>query len=318
MVGLERSFRINASRATGMIVYLKHAEIDKKRWDNCIRSCQGVKPYGYSWYLDIMTPGWEALVDGNYESVFPIPGLKKYGIHYISTPVFMQQLGVYSTCGQTPEVIDMFLDKIPDYYRFIDLCVGQKINNKGYTVTERVNYELDLSGSYDTIWQNFSSGCRKNIKKSITESPEIVSNVSPADLIGLFLSNKGKEIKGIKSYNYKRLDTLMNFCIRNKKGRIIGMRDSEGKLVFGRFLLEQEGRIITLFTANTAESRTKRTGYYVINELIKEFSSTMTILDFEGSSIPSIASFMESFGCVRVPFYRIYRNRLPWPVRFFK
>ena len=110
----------------------------------------------------------------------------------------------------------------------------------------------------------------------------------------------------------------MNYCINNKKGRIIGVRDSGGRLIFGRFLIEHCGRIITLYTANTQESRKRKIGYYVINELIKEFYSTKTILDFEGSSIPSIASFMESFGSKKVPYYRIYRNTLPWLLRYFK
>ncbi len=301
-----------------MIVYLKHEEIDKLKWDSCIGSYPGVKPYGYSWYLDIMAPGWDALVDGDYESVFPIPGLKKYGIHYISTPTFLQQLGVYSTGRQAQGVIDMFLDKIPDFYRFIDLCVGQKISSKGYTITERINYELDLSNSYDTIWQNFSSGCKKSIERAVRKRPEIVNDVNPGELVTLFRNNKGLKIKGLKTLDYKRFRILMDLCISSGRGRIMGARDSGKKLIFGRFILETEGRIIMLFAANTPESRKGNIGYYIINELIKEFSSTRTILDFEGSSIPSIASFMESFGCTNVPFYRIYHNRLPWPVRFLK
>jgi hypothetical protein len=73
-----------------------------------------------------------------------------------------------------------------------------------------------------------------------------------------------------------------------------------------------------LFVVNTPQSRERRLGYYVINELIRESASTRTILDFAGSSIPSVASFMESFGSRNMPFYRIYRNRLPWPLRIFK
>ena len=73
-----------------------------------------------------------------------------------------------------------------------------------------------------------------------------------------------------------------------------------------------------MFVANTPESRENRIGYYVVNDLIKNYSSTRTILDFAGSSIPSIAAFFESFGSVAVPFYRIYRNKLFWPVRMFK
>ena len=301
-----------------MIRYLGNNEIDRVRWNSCIGSIPGVRPYGYSWYLDIMAPGWSALVEGDYETLFPIPGLKKYGIQYISTPVFLQQLGVYSPAKHTPGIIDRFLDLIPQHFRLIDLCVRQEVKNENFRVTQRTNFELDLSCSYEASWQKFSSGCRKNIKKSISENPEIINAVKASELITLFRLNKGREIKEINLLSYQRLEKLMNYCVENRRGRIIGVRDSEGRLIFGRFLLEHGGRIITLFTANTHESRNRKIGYFVINELIKEFSSTNTILDFEGSSIPSIASFMESFGCTRVPFYRIYRNSLPWPLRYFK
>jgi hypothetical protein len=82
--------------------------------------------------------------------------------------------------------------------------------------------------------------------------------------------------------------------------------------------VEVKGSKTMLFVVNTPQSREKRLGYYAVNELIKESASTKTILDFAGSSIPSIASFMESFGSKNVPFYRIYRNRLVWPIRMFK
>jgi hypothetical protein len=73
-----------------------------------------------------------------------------------------------------------------------------------------------------------------------------------------------------------------------------------------------------ILLANTPESHENRTGYYVYNELIKESAGTNNVFDFAGSSIPSIARFMESFGPKKILYYRIYRNRLPWPVRMFK
>jgi hypothetical protein len=106
--------------------------------------------------------------------------------------------------------------------------------------------------------------------------------------------------------------------VKNKKGRIIGVRASKKRLIYGNFLVEIKGSKTMLFVVNTPESRERRTGYYVVDELIKESAGTKTILDFAGSSIPSIAAFMESFGSKNVPFYRIYRNRLPWPIRMFK
>ena len=301
-----------------MINYLKHNEIDREHWDSCVKDTRGAKPYGFSWYLDIMSPEWEALIDDDYDSVFPIPGLSKYGIKYIATPIFMQQLGAYSPDKSQTKALNEFLDFIPESYRLIDLCVGQMIDNDRFKVTLRTNYELDLSKPYEKLRDNFSNHCKRNIDKSAKKKPDLSDDVSPDELINLFINNKGAGIKGIKTRDYQRLKNLMNFCLKNKKGRIIGVRTSKKRLIYGIFLVEIKGNKTMLFVVNTTESRQKRTGYYIVNEIIKESAGTKTILDFAGSSMPSITSFMESFGSNNNPFYRIYRNRLPWPIRMFK
>ena len=45
-----------------MVSYLRHNEIDKGKWDACIRLSENSLVYAYSWYLDIIHPGWEAMV----------------------------------------------------------------------------------------------------------------------------------------------------------------------------------------------------------------------------------------------------------------
>ena len=92
----EDVFEFMLKESENMIVYHKNNEIDREQWDNCIKNSPGAKPYAYSWYLDIMAPGWEALVDDDYDSVFPVPGFSQFGIQYIATPVFLQQLGAFS------------------------------------------------------------------------------------------------------------------------------------------------------------------------------------------------------------------------------
>ena len=92
----------------------------------------------------------------------------------------------------------------------------------------------------------------------------------------MFLKNKGKEIDGIKPRDYARLKNLMNFCLETEKGRILGVRDNNKKLVFGIFLIETEGNITMLFVVNTRQSRESRIGYYIVNELIRIHSGTKT------------------------------------------
>jgi len=300
-----------------MILHVKHGEIDKVRWDKCISSTPGAKPYGYSWYLDIMVPGWEALVADDYDAVFPLPAFKKFGIKYLTTPTFVQQLGVFSPERSNHDIINEFLDHIPDSFKLIDMRVGMPIRCKGYNITERTNYEIKLSGTYDTIWNNFSFSCKRNVGRSARHCPIIVSDIAPYELICLFRRVKGT-IRGIREADYMRLHTLMDFCILNKFGRIVGVRTEEGNLMYGRFFLTHKEGITMLFTSGTAESRKKNMGYFVVNEIIREYSGSEKIFDFEGSSIPSIAAFMKSFGCVNVPYYRIYLNRLPWIIKALK
>lgn len=301
-----------------MIVYLTNNEIDRDQWDTCIRNSHELKPYGYSWYLDCMAPGWQALVDDDYDSVFPLPGFTRLGIKYIATPVFLQQLGAFSPDKPSPGMLNEFLEYLPGFYKLVDLCVGQLVDHEGFRITEKANFELDMSKPYEMLRRNFTTHCKRNIESSSKKKPHLVTDITPDQLIDLFIRNKGKEIRGIKSRDYHRLINLMRYCLKNNKGRIIGVRSGRKGIIYGTFIVETKRNKTMLLVVNTPQSRERRTGYYVVNEIIKEFSSTRTRLDFAGSSIPSIASFMESFGSVKVPFYRIYQNRLFWPVRMLK
>lgn len=301
-----------------MIVYLTNNEIDREQWDTCISNSHTIKPYGYSWFLDCMSPGWQALADDDYDSVFPLPGFSRFGIRYLATPVFIQQLGAFSPDKPSPDMLNEFLEYLPSFYRLVDLCVGQKVEYEGFRITEKVNFELDLSKPYEKLRENFSTHCKRNIDSASKKKPHLSEDVTPEQLIDLFIQNKGKEIKGIKSRDYKRLSDLMNYCLENKKGRIIAVKSGIKNIIYGSFIVETKGNKTMLFVVNTQKSREKRIGYYVVNEIIREFSSTHTTLDFAGSSIPSIASFMESFGSVKIPFYRICQNRLFWPARLLK
>ena len=66
-----------------MIKYLKYEHIDKEKWDECIEQSFNGVIYAYSWFLDVVCEEWEALVEGDYERVFPINFRKKAGVNII-------------------------------------------------------------------------------------------------------------------------------------------------------------------------------------------------------------------------------------------
>ena len=301
-----------------MISYLRNEELDRERWDACLSEIAAVRPYALSWYLDIMSPGWDALVDDDYLAVFPLPRRKKYGISYIATPVFLQQLGLFSADGDRVSMAEEFISFLPEFYRLIDLCIGQEAHVPGYTVSPRHNYEIRLDDPYEKIWVSYMSDCRRNINIARRYPQDIVTDVRPEELIRLFRNYTAGRAGLIRNSDYGRLEMLMEHCAATGTGRILGVRSPKGKLLWGMFVIENRGRTTMLFTAGSRKSRELRTSYLVIDHLIRSFAGTGQILDFAGSSVPSIAIFMRSFGGEKNTYWRLYRNSLPWPVRLLK
>ncbi|NLE35869.1 MAG: hypothetical protein GX622_12265 [Bacteroidales bacterium] len=315
---MEKSLRGIADEAKDMINYLKNSEIDRESWDACLKEIPGVKPYVMSWYLDIMAPGWDALVDDDYLALFPLPRLSKYGFNYIATPVFLQQLGLFTADGDRQAIAREFVSFLPEFYRLIDLSIGQETRVPGYSVTPRYNYELKLDEPYEKVWVNYMTDCRRNINISHRYPQDIVDDLKPAELTALFRNTTAHRAGVIRNRSYIRLQALIEYCTSTGRGRLLGVRSPRGKLLWGMFIIETAGRITMLFTAGSRKSRELRTSYHVIDHLIKSNAATGKVLDFAGSSVESIAIFMRSFGGERTTYWRLYRNALPWPFRLFK
>lgn len=301
-----------------MISYLRNNEIDRKRWDACLMEISAAKPYAMSWYLDIVSPGWEALVDNDYYAVFPLPCRKKFGISYIATPLFLQQLGLFTADGDRKRMAEEFISFMPGFFRLVDLCIGQEVSVPGYSLTPKFNYELKLDDTYEKVWVSYMTDCRRNINIARRYPQEIVEDPVPEELISLFLTHTARRAGVTGKSSYVSLRALMEHCISAGLGRILGVRSPKGKLLWGMFVIETPGRTTMLFTAGSRKSRELRTSYLVIDYLIRSYAGTGQVIDFAGSSIPSIAIFMRSFGGEKTTYWRLYRNSLSWPVKLLK
>ncbi len=96
-----------------MTKHLKHEEIDLEKYSTTIINCAWGRIYALPWYLDIVSPNWEALVNEDYSIVMPLPIKRKYRLKYITQPYLCQQLGVYSTLPLGKHIFKEFYDKIP-------------------------------------------------------------------------------------------------------------------------------------------------------------------------------------------------------------
>ena len=87
------------------IVYLNRGAIDTEKWDQVISESPAETLYPYSWYLDLVSSNWSALVEDDYRFIMPVVWKKKAGLKYVYQPFYTQQLGVFSREYVDPMII---------------------------------------------------------------------------------------------------------------------------------------------------------------------------------------------------------------------
>ncbi len=303
-----------------MITYLEHIDIDQEKWDACVRDSQQPMIYAFAWYLNIVCPGWDALVAGDYEAVFPVTWEKKYTVYYIYQPFFTQQLGLFSKSGSRKHNPVAFLDRLPSRFKYKQLCLNES-NCEGFharSFKPGITYHLDLLPPYEILEKGFTVNCRRSLSKAEKEN---VINRTGGDyqaLIHLFRGNQGKFIKRLGESDYSRLETLMQECLNRELGEVWMVRSANGMLLAGAFLMRSPGRIIYHFAASSPEGRNSGAMFQLIRDLIRSYSNKELIFDFEGSNIENLARFFKGFGSRPVTYPCIIINNLPWPIRWLK
>ena len=297
-----------------MIKYLLHTQIDKQKWDQCISNSFNGIIYAYSWYLDTVCTGWEALVENDYERVFPLTGRKKAGINYLFQPIFSQQLGVFSINKLNEDIIEEFIAKIPEKFLFaeINLNTFNKINSNKHTAYPYLTHELDLIPSYEKIYFNYSENTKRNIKQAEKSDLSLTNNITAESIIHLFRKNKGKDIKTLNDKDFLVFQKLINICLLKKIAHIRGVLTNEKKLCAGAIFVETHKKVIFLFSATNNDAKASGAMSFLINAFIKENAQHNLTLDFEGSNNPNLARFYKSFGSKECNYYHYKKNNLPW------
>ena len=300
-----------------IIKYLKHSEIDKCKWDDCIAKSHNGLIYSSSVYLDNMAADWDALVMGNYEAVMPLPFRKKYGIYYVYPPAFSQQIGITGLQEITPEIIGAFLKNIPSKFRYVEMNFNVSNLYSFLNEKKRNNYFLPLSSSFEILQKKFSSSAIRNIKKGLKGNIIIKETVLFTEIINIHRS-RFKDAIGANAADYKRLENLFHELQKTNLLFLLGAYNPMGKLIGGSIYFVYKNRITFIIAGNSTESLKSGATHLLMYETIKKFSNSNIILDFEGSDFPEFALFNKKYGATLEEYKLVKINKLPWPISLFK
>ena len=283
------------------IIHLENKAIDFKRWDYAISQSQNQLTYAFSWYLNVVSPAWEALVTADYEYIMPLPVKSRYKIPYLVQPVLTQQLGIFSKHLITEKIVKEFIREIP-YFSY-ELALNES-NFYGKALIYP-NFILDISTDYKELYSNFSKNTQRNIEKTSKQNLRIQEELPAETFISFYFAVD----KHFLSPQQPILEKLIEKGLLKNELKLYGVFSATNTLIAALCSLETNNRITYLLPVSSVEGKSSSAMFFLINYLIKKNANQNKVIDFEGSRIEGVARLYRGFGAKYHPYYILKQFR---------
>lgn len=318
------------------IQFFTRKQIDSQQWDNLLAHSPQSSLYAFSWYLDIVSPNWAALIalqDNDYQVIMPLPIAKNFGIAYIKQPLFCQQLGIFAKNTNIEQAtMESFVAKLLQHFSYI-ASYHFNIHNptsfplaaKAHEQKQEIYYThlVSLQKDKKTLQNNYNADRKMNLKRGLktleTGTTSIEQSLDISFLLAMFAQEVAHKIKGGVAKNaYDLLEKLFKALIKRNLATLYYTVNESGRREAGALFAADKQKIIYLFNAGFEEFRKKNGRTLLIDKLLTENAQKPKFFDFESPEVPSIAGFYASFGAEAVPFLHWHYNNLPYFVQFLK
>ena len=307
--------------------YIINSKLNKQKWDECISNSFNRRVYAYSWYLDLVSENWNAIIYNDYEAVFPVIFKNRILFKTYYQPFFAQQLGLF-ICNRINDnnklnITSLFFNFLYKQIGVLPFCSTSEFkfyfneailkNNtlpfsRFHNIKERINLELDLQNSYSSIIKSYNKNTIRNLEKAKKNTLDIIITSESSfkkkiiqDFLLLYQKNVGLHAN-LDPKHLKVISNLLYSSIKRKKGYLKSIF-YEGKMISSAFILKCFSRDILIFHATEKLFKEYHPITYLIDYYIGENSNTNKVLDFEGSNINGIYRFYKGFGAKENNYY---------------
>lgn len=314
------------------VLYLKHKDIDLEQWNIVVEQSPQRQVYAMSWYLDVVSPGWEGVVEtdaaGRYKTVMPVTWRRKLGMPYVQQPLFCQQLGVYSLDESIAEVTyQAFTKEIYQRFRYVVDYNFNTDNQLPALLLPEVQVEhtltlyLNLCRSYEQLCQGYSRDRKMNLKRAQKAALQLMESNDIEPLIQFFQEETEARIYGgVAAGAYDMLRQLYQVLREKGVGKLYYTIDEQGRKNSGCLFIIWGGRIVYIFNASPRHGRKQNGRTLLINHMIQQYAGQEVLFDFESPDErePDILHFYKSFGPKVKPIPVLKYNRLPKGVKLVR
>ena len=292
---------------------LKHSEIDFLKWDTTILNSPMPFVFAQSYYLNSTCPNWEALIIGDYESVFPLTQNIKFGISYLSQPSFTPQLGVYGKINSHIE--ETFFNYITSHYKFIDIELNASNTFSTKEHSKKTTYFIDYKNGYQL---------NQNTKRNITKAVELnltFERIIDSDIIELsksYLNPFLSKTLNLSQATIQKFEILLKEAILNHALYSFKVVDRNNNVKAIAHFISNGKHTVYLKGTNFDKSENTGSMHYLTYSAIQFFETRSRYFDFGGGSKESLATFYKGFGSLPLNYNILKINNLPWLLKLFK
>lgn len=275
--------------------------------------------YAYSWYLNTVCQNWAALVEGDYESVMPLPLTRRFGLQGIKTPVFVNQLGIFSSKLITHEKIKEFVNAVPSRILFIELNFNKfnKVKWKGLHILKKSHYELDLIKPYEKISRLYDKNLKERLSGARKFKLSVIKGIAPNDLFRLIVVWLNEKVMIRREDKSKMLKLLVSTSLRHQFGELFGVYDAFNTLCCVAFFVWSESRAILLYSYTSPEGIRENAFQFLVDHFIQINSGRFVTLSFDYAETDEFIDTYRHFGAIASEYQTIIKNRLPFASKLF-
>ncbi|MDZ4679239.1 MAG: hypothetical protein SH848_11320 [Saprospiraceae bacterium] len=284
---------------------LQSKDIDKTKWNSCVHFAPNGNVFGYKWYLDQVAKDWIGLVEGDYESVFPLVWRYRRGLwghKELHQPHWMREMGIYSVHALSPARIQQFLERIPPEFRHIKIAVSGKNalpKDLPFTSTPQTNFQLSLNNTYETLTGCYTSDLFRQMDKATTAKLMLTANLKP-EKIADFYEKYAKDRRDLET-RYHALLRVMYNALHRGWGFTSAVLDADGNPCAANFFIYSHGKLLSLAPVASKTGEAVGALSFMFDLTVRIHAERPLALDFNGYEHAS------DFGAQPAPYFQISR-----------
>ncbi len=293
--------------------YIKHHDIDFDKWDHTILSSQFPLVFAQSFYLNATCPNWDALIVGNYESVFPITQKNKLGIAYLHQPPFTPQLGLFGKVNI--EIEQSIFDYLTINFKLIEIELNASNSITNEFSLPKTTYIIDYKNEFK---QNQNT--KRNVNKALelglkfeTIAHNEILNLS-ATYLNPFLSKQ----LNLSKNSISLFNNLLQSALTSKTLQSFKVVDGNNNIKAMAHFISNGKHTVYLKGTNFDKSENSGSMHLLTSYAINHFKNTSNVFDFGGGSKLSLATFYKGFGGSPFNYKMLKINKLPWLIKLLK